>query len=119
MRDAKAELGLGGDNNWPRLFFVPVNGVEGAGSEIGDWHSIAVLEVEPPDARFQVGFKNGRNAQRLRVPVDTESGRFGMRIGEGDVEFFALPLDPDAEVVLRLVVVTEEGDPLFAGLPVY
>lgn len=122
MRDMKAEKGLGGDSNWPHISFVSVPGVKGTGGVIGEWHTIAVLEAQPlhfDTGSFQIGFKNGHNAQRLRWFIETFDGKFGMRIGSEDVEFFAIPFLHDREILLRLVEVTTEDDPKYADLPLY
>lgn len=120
MRDVKQEQGLGGNHNWPKLHFVSVQGDTGAqGIPIEQWKTVAVLEVNPPDAEFQIAFKSGDFSQRLRFPVQTENGCFGMRIGPGDVDFFTIPTTQHDEVQLRLVELTDVNDPKYPNLPLY
>ena len=129
MRDMKAELGLSGDDFWPRVPIVKVSGDSSARpmtlaneeATIKSWQSIAVLEASVIK-NFIIGFRVGDNMQFLRFSIKfTQAGRFGMRIGNEDVEFFIIPpllLRPD-NLYLELVTVTSIDDPNFAGLPVY
>lgn len=119
MRDVKKEQRLGGDLNWPKLYFVPIKGDLTATSEIEKWTKVAILEAHPPNVDFQIAFKSGDFSQRLQAPVQTLNGQFGMRIGPGDVEFFAVPLARAAEVELRLVEVTTIDNPRYPDLPLY
>ncbi|HSH31938.1 MAG TPA: hypothetical protein VK963_04705 [Candidatus Saccharimonadales bacterium] len=80
---------------------------------------MAVLEVVPHRARFQIAFKNDSNAQRRHRPIRTRNGLFGMAIGGADVEFFALPLKRGTEVQLRLIEVTTIDNPKYANLALY
>lgn len=137
MRNIK----LGEESSWPQLHFVRVAQAEHTaivrmrearaqrdaliaahgGRPLTDSSSatVAVLEVQPTDRQFHVGFKNGENAQRLSAPVETLNGKFGMRVGDGEVEFFVIPIDMNAEVRLRLVELTTDGDLRYENLPLY
>lgn len=126
MRNVKDEQGLGGDHNWPRLPVVFVAGDQSVGWPTVDadktsdsLQGIVVLEVAPQGIGFLVGFKTAAAMQFLRQPIEPLDGRFGMRVNEGNVEFFVIPQSLDGSLRLRAVEYTYENDPKYAELPLY
>lgn len=132
MQDVKQQLGLGGDHNWPHMPIVKIQGDPSArtwktgaqGGVIESWHTVAVLRVVSRyNERFKVGFKNGNNMQNLNHIIESKNGPFGMRIGDGDVEFFVIPDDAwsasPQKLSLEVIELTTEDDPAYADLPLY
>jgi hypothetical protein len=106
--------------SWLPVSTVRVPGVPDAGDRVEDWQTVAVLEVQPPEGvGFLVAFKNGGNMQRNQTPVQMRNGRFGMRVGPEDVEFYALAIAPALQVEMRLVEVTTIDNPDYSDLPLY
>lgn len=59
------------------------------------------------------------HAQFMNTPVQTDKGKFGARIGDGDVSFFMIPKDLESQPLLRLVAITDIDDPKYSNLPLY
>lgn len=128
MRNVKIENGLDGPANWPVIPNVKVAGnpeakaytsdPETEESVIRSWEQVAVLEVQP-DEPCTVGFRSGEHMQRLAHPIETQDGRFGMRIGKENVEFLVIAEDPTTHLELRVVEITDQNDPTYKNLPLY
>lgn len=130
MKDIKTLNNLAVDEYWPMVAFVTVEadtparqvpaGASQAEAEevVQSWQRVAILEVSS-EIEMYFGFKVGGHAQFLNVPVETENGLFGARVGDGDVEFFVLPTDLKSRPSLRLVEVASVDDPKYETLPIY
>lgn len=130
MRNIKTEKKMAGHEFWPAVAIVKVKGdptakkfpEEKAQPEretvVQTWQKVAVLKVTPK-IPFKVGYIHGRAVHFLNVPVETEDGAFGMRIGDDDVEFFVLPVDLSTELKLEVVEETVENNPKYRNLPLY
>ena len=134
MKLRKIELGLEGDEFWPKLSIVhvpgvpqaapiPAAGMDQAEAEkvIRSWDKTAVLKVTPADGGALVGFWAASDAcQYLNVPVETtKDGLFAMRIGGSDVDFFALSQNHKTNYVLELVEITGIENPKYSHIAVY
>jgi len=80
---------------------------------------LAILQTEPAGVAFYPGFESDGKRLFRSLPANPGDGRYAMRIGSGDVRFLALPVVPDAEFRLRLVVITPADDPGSRNVPVY
>lgn len=133
MKLRKIELGLEGDEFWPKLSIVHVAGAAGAQSItsgtnqpeaeeiIRSWDKAAVLKITPADGGALVGFWISNNAcQYLNVPVETTNeGLFAMRVGNSDVDFFVLPKNHATNYSLDLVEVVGIENPKYAHVALY
>ncbi len=133
MKLRKIELGLEGDEYWPKLSIVHVPGTADAApiptdtnqpeteEIIKSWDKAAVLKVTPADGGALIGFWASSEAcQYLNVPVETtKDGLFAMRIGGSDVDFFALPQDHTMNYSLKLVEVVSIDDPKYSHVALY
>lgn len=131
MKNIKMEKRLVGPGWWRGTFAVEVQGDPNAAAikaglnqeekekVVQSWRTIAVLEVEPNNSRCYVGFISGTYIGVLKYPLETLDGRFGMRVGPGDVKFFAFDPNLESEIRLRLTEVTKEDDPRYQNLPLY
>lgn len=98
---------------------IPEGASQAQGEEVvQSWQRIAVLEASP-DIDVFFGFKIGDHAQFMNTPVQTDNGKFGARIGDGDVSFFVIPKDMESRPLLRLVAITDIDDPKYSDLPLY
>jgi uroporphyrinogen-III synthase len=130
MKDLKTSRSLAGDEHWPTMPTVTVPGdttapamPPGATQPEGEhvvqnWQRVAVLEVVPA-AEVYLGFMAGDHMQFMNVPVELQQGRFGVRVGNGEVKFFIIPTDLRTRLQLKLVKITTAVDPDFAELPLY
>lgn len=130
MRNVKLEQHLDGDEHWPFLAFVTVPGNTAAspipaGSSqpeaeaiIQSWESIAVLRVKP-SVEVYFGFKIVDHAQFLNVPIVTQDGKFGVHVGDSDIDFFVFAKDMRTRPSLELVEITSINNPDYADLPLY
>lgn len=131
MRNIKIEKTLIGSDWWKSTSTVEAQGdpnaavlPKGLNQEekekmIQSWKSIAILEVNPKNVPFYIGFKNGSYLAILKCPIETENGRFGMRIGRSDVEFFVIDKNLEKEIKLNLVEIATESDMKYQELPLY
>jgi hypothetical protein len=131
MRNVKIAKGLIGPKWWKNTVSVDIEGdpqaqqiPEGATQEekekiIQNWKKIAVLEVEPKNIPFYTGFISGNYIDFLKFPIETLDGKFGMRIGNGAVTFFAFDPDFEKELKIRLVETVQEDDSRYKELPLY
>lgn len=130
MKDIKTTQNLAGDEHWPTISVVTVPGdssspsmPEGVTQTEGEktvqaWQRIAVLEVSPA-AEVYWGFMAGDHLQFMNVPVQLKDGKFGARVGDGEVKFFIIPKDLVSRLQLKLVQVTTINDPAYLELPLY
>ena len=130
MRNIKLEKNLIGKEWWKGANTVHISGIEGLkpySSELSDmeneeimrgWQTVAVLEVKR-DAPFQVGFFSKGAMWILKEPIATLDGKFGMRIGDGDVDFFAIDFIVQEAVQLTLLETVRENDLRYTDLPLY
>ncbi len=128
--DLKTSHNLASDEHWPIMPVVTVPGDTAAGAMplgatqlqgervVQSWQRIAVLEVTPAQGAY-VGFMAGDHLQFMNVPVELKYGRFGVRVGDGNVKFFVIPVDLHTRLELKLVAVARMDDPQFEGLPLY
>jgi hypothetical protein len=133
MKNIKIEKNLSGPDWWKSTFAIKVQGDTSAAELpaglsreekekiIQGWKTIAVLEVEPKNVPFFVGFKSNAYLAILKYPLETLDGKFGMRmrIGKEDVEFFAVDKNLEKEIALKLVETTTEDDNKYLELPLY
>ena len=130
MKDNKTLLNLAGDEYWPTISMVAVPGddaaptmAEGASQLEGEktvqlWQRVAILEVTPT-AEVYWGFLVGDHAQFMNVPVQLQDGKFGVRVGDGQVRFFIIPKDLKSRLRLKLVETTKINDSKYQELPLY
>lgn len=130
MKNIKLEKGLIGKEWWKGANTVHVPGIAGMApysQELSDmeneaimkgWPTVAVIEVKH-GAPFQVGFVSKGAMWILKCPIEALDGKFGMRIGDGDVDFFAVDFAAQEVVPLALVEIVRENDPRYANLPLY
>lgn len=130
MRDIKIQQNLAGDDNWPFMPFVKVKAISPAEKmpesatqiegemTVQTWQYVAVMEVSS-DSEVYFGFKVGNHAQFMNVPVETHEGKFGARVGDGDVSFFVIPRDLTSRPTLQLVEVVSIDDERYTDLPLY
>jgi len=131
MKDLKTQKGWAGDEYWPQLGVITVTGDDvakafpaGVSQPEGEavvqsWTKVAVLKTDPNIPVYWGYMVGGVHAQFLNQPVETNQGRFGVRVGDGDVTFFVLPVDLKARPTLELVAVVDINDPQYAELPLY
>jgi len=131
MKDIKAQKGWDGDPYWPQLGMVTVTGDDlaiafpaGVSQPEGEkivqaWTKVAVLKTNPNVPVYWGYMVGGEHAQFLNQPVVTSEGRFGVRVGNGDVTFFVIAVDLKARPSLELVDVVDINDPKYAELPLY
>lgn len=131
MKDIKTQKGWTTDEFWPQLGMVSVAGSEvaeafplGASQQeaekiIQTWTRIAVLRTSADVPVYWGYIANGTHAQFLNQPVETNEGLFGVRVGDGDVTFFVLPVDLKSRPTLELVEVTDVDNPKYTELPLY
>lgn len=127
----KSMYSLAADEHWPCIGSVVVEAEPqlampipaGASQQqaeeiVQTWQNIAVLRVSPNiDVMF--GFQVGDHMQFLNTPIETDNGVFGVRLGDGVVRFFVIPVDMKSRPVLELVTTTNIDDPLYSNLPLY
>lgn len=131
MNDIKTQHSWAADDFWPQLGMVTVAGDNtaqsfpaGASQQEGErtiqtWSKVAVLHVNP-DVPVYWGYMVGEtHAQFLNQPVETMEGQFGVRVGDGKVTFFVIPVDLKARPKLELVEVVNINDSRYAELPLY
>jgi hypothetical protein len=130
MKDIKTIQNLAGDEHWPTIPVVTVpgdslapsmpNGITQMEGEetVQSWQRIAVLEVTPV-AEVYWGFMAGDHMQFMNVAVQLQNGRFGVRVGDGEVRFFVIPKDLKSRLKLKLVEVAAIDDPTYLDLPLY
>jgi hypothetical protein len=131
MRDIKTEQNLATDEYWPTMPIVLVPGdaqaqamADGATQEQGEqavqsWQRVAVLKVVPAAAVYW-GFMSGTHSQFMNVPVELDgSGAFGVRVGDGEVSFYIIPVDLQTRLKLELVEITDISNPHYQNLPLY
>lgn len=130
MRNVKIEQGLDGDQHWPFIATLTIEGnpdsppiIEGMTQfEIEDiiqsWEEIAVFKITP-DVETYFGFIVDGRAQYLNVPVETEDGKFGVHIGDRDVTYITFTKDMITRPTLGLVERTTIHDAKYATLPLY
>ena len=131
MKNVKIEKQLTGPEWWKSTFAVEVKGDPNAADlppglsreekkrVIQSWRTVAVLEIKPNGAPRYVGFISGTYLGVLKYPLETLDGKFGMRIGRGDVQFFAFDPNFENEIKLTLIEITKEGDPKYRDLLLY
>ena len=131
MIDIKTKENLATDEWWVKIGAVKVSGntsaqaiPQGATQSQGEetvqtWQQVAVLDVGEHAPEFYVGFLVGEHTQFMRVPIKTQHGKFGMRIGDGEVVFYVLPIDLKIAMELTLVEVVDIHDDRYVDLPVY
>lgn len=130
MKDIKVAQDLAGDEHWPTIPMAVIAGDESAraipegatqpeGEEtVQTWQRVAILEVVPK-AKVYWGFMVGTHAQFMNVPVELDDGKFGVRVGDGEVSFFIIPEDLTSRLELKLVGITLTTDPAYRDLPLY
>jgi hypothetical protein len=130
MRDIKTEQSLAGDEYWPiipmvtvsgdsKASAIPVDATQPEGEKvIQTWQRVAVLEVTPA-AQVYLGFVAGDHMQFMNVLVELVDGKFGVRVGDGQVKFFIIPQDLKSRLELKLVEVTDMSNEKYSTLPVY
>ncbi len=130
MKDLKKIQNLAGDEFWPTMPVVTVSGDDSApaipmdatqpeGEEVVQaWQRVAVLEVVPVSEAYW-GFMAGDHVQFMNVPVQLLEGKFGVRVGDGEVKFFVIPVDMKSRLELKLVEVTDMNDAKYSDLPLY
>lgn len=129
MKNIKIEEQYVGHDFWPGISIVEVAGnpeakpfPQGTTEEnetvIQTWQKVAVLKVAP-EVPFKVGYIHGDSFHYLKVPVETEDGMFGMRVGDDDAKFFVLSAALDQDLSLELVELANENDPKYQNLPLY
>jgi hypothetical protein len=130
MKDIKTAHHLAGDEFWPVIPQVAVPGDTGSApfpkdasqaegeATVQSWRRVAVLEVS---SRGEVywGFIAGEHMQFMNVPVQLRNGRFAVRIGDGPVAFFIIPVDLSSRPKLTLIEITSSEDPAYKKLPLY
>src|SRR4051812_4067778 len=116
MKDVKTMQNLAGDEYWPFMPVVtvpgdtsvpaiPVGATQPEGEKVvRTWQRVAVLEVMPASEVYW-GFMAGDHIQFMNVPVELLNGKFGVRVGDGEVKFFVIPKDLKSRLELRLVEV--------------
>jgi hypothetical protein len=133
MKLRKIELGLEGNEFWPKLSIVQVAGVPEAAplpnglpqkeaeEIIRSWDQAAILKITPADNGALVGFWiSDKACQYLNVPVETtDEGLFAMKIGNGDVSFFVVPRNHETNYTLELIEVTGVDNPAYANVNLY
>lgn len=133
MKNYKMENNLVGKENWPEWPTVFVEGDSSArelpqkGTEeereevVQTWSKVAILRAESEEegqpVKFRVGFYNQAVISYLDHELETDLD-FGMRIGEGDVNFFVFPVDLKSKINLKLIEKTMEDDPKYPDLPI-
>lgn len=130
MRNIKIEKQFVGHEYWPNVAFVDVKGIpeaeefprdvseEEEEKVIQGWKNIAVLKVTP-DVPFKFGYTVGEAFHYLKETIESEEGMFGVRVGNGDVRFFVLPVALDQDLSLELVEITSEDDLKYSDLSLY
>jgi hypothetical protein len=133
MKLEKIEQSLEGDQYWPKIPIVHVEGDKnadpiplGATQEEGEkvirsWDRAAVLRVAPADGKALIGFwTSAEHCQYLNVPIKTtENGTFAMRIGDKPVDFFIVPQNHNTSYRLELIEETHTNDPKYKDVPLY
>ena len=120
------------EDKWPHIPSVFVKGAEGEPDitpamnltneqkiEVSQaWKNIAVLKVSSstPTA-FYIGYSNMDAVVYLEYEFTTNE-MLGLRLGGGDVRFFALPKDINQKITLELVEVISEDNPQYPSLKV-
>jgi hypothetical protein len=130
MKDVKTQLNLAGDEYWPTMPVVtipsdgsgaaiPVEATQPEGEKIVQtWQRVAVLEVVPA-TKVYWGFMAGDHLQFMNVTVELQEGKFGARVGDGEVKFFIIPQDLKSRLELKLVEVTDINNAKYSSLPLY
>lgn len=92
---------------------IHVQGDPRASNNPDTWQTVAVLQlVGGTGQAVSPGFLNGDNVQVWRKGAEQlAEGTFRMKVGPGDVNFFALPQGGGSPVRLELVAVTTKDDP--------
>lgn len=129
MINITKEQNLLSEEKWPEIPSVFVKGVPSEPDVDPDtphedkvrisqsWQNIAVIRATSDQPTiFYVGFYNMNIAKFVDYEMTT-NWEFGMRIGGGDVKFFAIPKDLSKRIKLELVELTREDDPKYKDLP--
>jgi hypothetical protein len=131
MLDIKTQNNLAGDEWWVKIGAVavwgnpsaqamPTGATQAEGEQtVQTWQRVAVLDVGPDAPEFYVGFLVGEHSQFMRSAVQTDDGKFGMHVGDGDVTFYVIPTDLQTSLQLKLVEVTDMSDSRYDELPIY
>lgn len=116
----------GDDEAWPHIALpsgtklVFVAGVDGSDPNLQPGQTVAVLQIDRSDVPVLVGYNNGHNVQVRRGAELIEGGRFGLKVGSEDVNFFVLPEEQNVEPIgISLVEVTRYDDPKYPDLVVF
>lgn len=117
MRDARTADGV-----WAKDAEVHVSGDHNVQADRSTWKTRAVLEIEPRNVPFFIGWKTERYtaAEFYSQPAVTlYGGKLSMGVGDQDVWFVARPVDGRTQLQLYVVELTTEDDPKYADLPSY
>ena len=118
MRNYKLEKKLTGDDKWPRVASIFVEGIEEETQlksrddeqTIQSWKNVAVMKAKSSaPVKFYIGFCKSNEIVYLDYEFETNL-TFAMRIGPEDVNFFVLPKNLKNKVSLELVDITTEND---------
>lgn len=130
MKNIKLEKNLVGSEWWKSTFAVPVEGdpnaaelPKGLAQEekekiIQSWTTVAVLEVKGSVSPL-LGFMSKNYVGMLKEPLQTDEGKFGVRIGREAVWFFILDKNLETEPSLKLLEITTIENPQYNELPLY
>ncbi|MEK7649995.1 MAG: hypothetical protein AAB367_03520 [Patescibacteria group bacterium] len=131
MKNTKLEKKLLGREWWKGSKVLSVAGVLGApmfSSNMTDeekekiiqsWNTIAVIEANPKNIPFHIGFIREDDIWILKYPLETLDGKFGMRVGQNDLKLFGIHISVEEAIQLSLVEVVDEKDPRYSELPLY
>ena len=118
MKNYKLEKKLVGNDKWPRIGMIFVNGIqeekilESKDDEktIQSWKNIAVMRAKSIDpVKFYIGFCKKDDMAYLDHEFETNL-TFAMRIGPEDINFFVVPKIWTDKVELELIDITIESD---------
>lgn len=131
MKNIKLEKALFGTDWWKGAKILSVPGDPTAESVpdnlskeeqekiIQGWKKIAVIQAEPSSTAFRIFYIYDGNVIFLKYPIETLNGKFGMRIGKEDAQFFAVDSNFQEPIQLTLIEVVSEDDPKYSELPLY
>jgi len=130
MKNIKIEKNLVGDAWWRGAAMIEIKGDPSAAAFpsnvsaeekekiIQSWKTVAVFKITK-NIPFYIGFQSDNYIGFLKSLIETEDGKFGMRIGRDNVKFFAFDPKFENDLQLELSEITTEDNPSYLNLPLY
>ena len=100
---------------------MDVAGDSNVQADRSSWRRLAVLEIQPRDVSFQIGWRRETYAaaEFYIEPARNEDGKLLMEVGDQGVWFVARPLDGRTQLVIELIELVDKDDFKYSNVPQY